>query len=392
MKKLSCANNWISWILGLGIIPFFIARFFLMKWEYATCWWVTALFMIIPIAFLVWKVIYLKAYLKDIKAEGKEKLSVWLLSGSTALLISGAYFAIIGFYGLLNPYLYIIPLTLFMIIKVVGMIYDFLSNSEIFIGIKHDTFLEIALFIVYIFFAVNSTSNIMIYFAKILAIVLSILLTALVLKSCLLDKLSFKDHKTIMNFLLVAVLAVGISVYTIYLWFWKKDGTEQALFSAVMGIYAAVLGGAITLGGVAWTIRRQDEIRNDEEKKKAKPFFRIITIEEEDVSTAYNNSIEFISKQPKEGDWPRIFIGLENTDKCPFYIDKIKVNNTYFYPKGKSFVNKSEIFSLLIVGNIENPHDSEEIYLYITDCFYNERVLRLNTNKEAAFKIIEEVS
>ena len=166
MKKLSCANNWISWIFGVGIIPFFIARFFLMKWEYATCWWVTALFMIIPIVFLAWKVFYLKAYLKDIKAEGKKKLSVWLLSGSTALLISGAYFAIIGFYGLLNPYSYIIPLTLFMIIKVVGMIYDFLSNSEIFIGIKHDTFLGIALFIVYIFFAVNSTSNIMIYFAS----------------------------------------------------------------------------------------------------------------------------------------------------------------------------------------------------------------------------------
>lgn len=392
MKKLSCANNWISWIFGVGIIPFFIARFFLMKWEYATCWWVTALFMIIPIAFLVWKVFYLKAYLKDINADGKRKLSVWLLSGSTALLISGAYFAIVGFYGLLNPYSYMIPLTLFMIIKVVGMIYDFLSNSEIFIGIKHDTFLGIALFIVYILFAVNSTSNIMIYFAKILAIALSVLLTALVLKSCLLDKLSFKDHKTIMNFLLVALVAVGVSVYTIYLWFWKKNGAEQALFSAVAGIYAAVLGGAITLGGVAWTIRRQDEIRNDEEKKKAKPFFRIITIEEEDISTAYNNSIEFISKQPKEGDWPRIFIGLENTDKCPFYIDKIKVNNTYFYPKGKSFVNKSEMFSLLIIGNIENPHDSEEIYLYITDCFYNERILRFNNHKDAAFKIIEEVS
>ena len=164
MKKLSCANNWISWILGLGIIPFFIARFFLMKWEYATCWWVTALFMIIPIAFLVWKVFYLKAYLKDIKAEDKKKLSVWLLNGSTALLIAGAYFVIIGFFGLLNPYAYIIPLMLFMIMKIVGMIYDFLSNAEIFTGIQHDAFLGIALLIVYIFLAVNSTSNIMIYF------------------------------------------------------------------------------------------------------------------------------------------------------------------------------------------------------------------------------------
>jgi CNT family concentrative nucleoside transporter len=52
----------------------------------------------------------------------------------------------------------------------------------------------------------------MIYLAKILAIVLSVLLTALVLKSCLLDKISFSNHRVIVKFLLVALFAIAMGV------------------------------------------------------------------------------------------------------------------------------------------------------------------------------------
>jgi len=236
-----------------------------------------------------------------------------------------------------------------------------------FIGIKHDTFLGIALFIVCIFFAVNSTSNIMVYFAKILAIALSVLLTALVLKSCLLDKLSFKDHKTIMNFLLVALVAVGVSVYTIYLWFWKKNGAEQALFSVVAGIYAAVLGGAITLGGVAWTISKADTDKKEEEKKKATPYLKLVRGKKDNEKVEIVESIVLEKNITPDNDRHFRFV-IENVSEAMFFYKKIRVNqveietDTVLLTKGriigfsivyeKESIDRIEIFGADALGNM----------------------------------------
>lgn len=410
IKKLSCANNWISWIMGLGVIPFFFGRFFLMAWEYSTCWWVTVVFLIIPIAFLVWKFIFLKAYIKDINADGKKQLSVWLLNGSTALLIAGAYLTIILFFGLVNPYVYIIPLMLFMLMKVVGMIYDFLLTSKIFNGIKHDTFLGLAIFIVYIITAANSDVNVAIYFAKILAIVLSVVLTALVLKSCLLDKLPLSDHKTIMNFLLVSLLAVGISVYTIYLWFWKAGDETQALFSAVMGIYAAILGGAITLGGVAWTIKdgnekRQEELQRvenehkEEERKKYRPFVN--------VYAGYNLQGLPSTEPIRVTDW------LKNTDKISnvqtenlniannirdccfansdfsnFYVWGIKIDDSTTDFKSYRYIRKNVYFQLIFTGSIYTEKPIEKLSLILEDMLGGLYELKLDFSVNSMYQQI----
>ena len=410
IKKLSCANNWISWIMGLGVIPFFFGRFFLMAWEYSTCWWVTVIFLIIPIAFLVWKFIFLKAYIKDINADGKKQLSVWLLNGSTALLIAGAYLAIILFFGLVNPYVYIIPLMLFMLMKVVGMIYDFLLNSKIFNGIKHDTFLGLAIFIVYIITAANSDVNAAIYFAKILAIVLSVVLTALVLKSCLLDKLPLSDHKTIMNFLLVSLLAVGISVYTIYLWFWKAGDENQALFSAVMGIYAAILGGAITLGGVAWTIKdgnekRQEELqrveneRKEEERKKYRPFVN--------VYAGYNLQGLPSTEPIRVTDWlkntdkisnvwsEKLNIAnnirdccFANTDFSNFYVWGIKIDDAMTSFKSYRYIRKNVYFQLIFTGSIYTEKPIEKLSLILEDMLGGLYELKLDFSVNSMYQQI----
>lgn len=396
--------------MGLGVIPFFFGRFFLMAWEYSTCWWVTVVFLIIPIAFLVWKFIFLKAYIKDINADGKKQLSVWLLNGSTALLIAGAYLAIILFFCLVNPYVYIIPLILFMLTKVVGMIYDFLVTSKIFNGIKHDTFLGLAIFIVYIITAANSDVNAAIYFAKILAIVLSVVLTALVLKSCLLDKMPLSDHKTIMNFLLVSLLAVGVSVYTIYLWFWKAGDENQALFSAVMGIYAAILGGAITLGGVAWTIKdgnekRQKELerieneRKEEERKKYRPFVN--------VYAGYNLQ-GLPSTEPIRGtDWlkntdkisnvwsEKLNIAnnirdccFANTDFSNFYVWGIKIDDAMTSFKSYRYIRKNVYFQLIFTGSIYTEKPIEKLSLILEDMLGGLYELKLDFSVNSMYKQI----
>lgn len=73
----------------------------------------------------------------------------------------------------------------------------------------------------------------------------------------------------------IAVLALMAQmIYSIYIWFFNAEYPD--LFNAIMGVFAGLLGGVLTLTGVAWTIKRQDDIRKEDEKRKAKPYLRLL--------------------------------------------------------------------------------------------------------------------
>lgn len=84
--------------------------------------------------------------------------------------------------------------------------------------------------------------------------------------------------KKILPFDIIVPIAIAICL----LWLIKDEKLQEITTTIV----AALVGGFLTLLGVAWTIRRQDEIRKkdaeqrekerkEEEKKKAKPYFII---------------------------------------------------------------------------------------------------------------------
>lgn len=66
------------------------------------------------------------------------------------------------------------------------------------------------------------------------------------------------------------MIGIALTIYLIYI-----TPTVNNLQSIVTTIIAAIYGGLLTLVGVAWTIRKQDEIRRDDEKKRFKPHFNI---------------------------------------------------------------------------------------------------------------------
>ena len=65
--------------------------------------------------------------------------------------------------------------------------------------------------------------------------------------------------------LLIALVLTAFLIYKIP----EKYGSLQSIVTTIV---AAVYGGMLTLTGVAWTIKRQDEIRKEDEKKKIKPY------------------------------------------------------------------------------------------------------------------------
>lgn len=71
-------------------------------------------------------------------------------------------------------------------------------------------------------------------------------------------------------FIVSIITLMALLVSTLYFWFWDSYDTE--IFTSIMGVFAGLLGGVLTLTGVAWTIKKQDEIRKEEEKKKMKPY------------------------------------------------------------------------------------------------------------------------
>ena len=341
-------NSWmkivdkiINIVLLLGVVPFFIVCAFFGLSGYGNIWWVIGLLLIIPIGYVVWSFICLANTINKDEENQKKVVSAWLLGGSSVLLLAGIYFVLIGMLARWNPYIYLVPAVLFLTFKVVALFFDFLAQAELFVGVGYETCLLIVLVAIYVLSSVNSKYPIVVLLGKIIAIVFSLVFTALVLKSCLLDRLSLNNHNAIIKFLIIVGVSVAISIYTLYLWFWDSGASDQSLFSAIMGIYAAVLGGAITLGGVAWTIRRQDEIKKEEEKKKAKPLFSFIMLK---------NPILDINGQrvcfDDEGfaRFEKNVIGIiENSEKSAFSIEKVYHDNKWWNIVGNKVVlpNKS---------------------------------------------------
>lgn len=73
------------------------------------------------------------------------------------------------------------------------------------------------------------------------------------------------------------LVGIGLTVYLIYLI------PEKELQTIILTIVAALYGGLITLVGVAWTIKKSDKDRKEDEIKHEKPYF-----------PSTNNSMKFL--------------------------------------------------------------------------------------------------
>lgn len=94
---------------------------------------------------------------------------------------------------------------------------------------------------------------------------------------------AFKERTNIVAYSTVFFLIIGVSGGI----FLRYIITDQTLQEILTTIFAAVIGGAITLGGVAWTIKdgnekRQKELerieneRKEEERKKNIPYIKVV--------------------------------------------------------------------------------------------------------------------
>ena len=141
---------------------------------------------------------------------------------------------------------------------------------------------------------------------------ISLIMLSISVLICIGNGISFKKNiVSTVSFIIDVICLLALIVYLIYL-----IPNDENLQDIVLAIIAAVVGGALALAGVAWTIKdgnkqRQEELqrveneRKEEERKKYRPFVN--------VYAGYNLQGLPSTEPIRATDW------LKNTDKYRMY-------------------------------------------------------------------------
>lgn len=177
-----------------------------------------------------------------------------------------------------------------------------------------------------------------------------------------------KKRETLFDVFMIGDFLAGTAL-AIYLICLIPNPTIQTVVTTIV---AAMMGGLLTLAGVAWTIRQQDAIRQEEEKKKAKPVFilnkyrykpKAHEIEkecliEDDTDITCENEIIYCKNFAAE---------IENSNNNAFELMQVFHDKKWFSPSGKAVILPSG--KITVSFSFNDPNDS--IILDICDSIGN---------------------
>ena len=134
---------------------------------------------------------------------------------------------------------------------------------------------------------------------------------------------SNKKYQLLRILFCVAIPLVILITIPFYVQWCGLDGEN---FKTFLNVYSAVCGGGLTLIGVAWTIKRQDEKYKLNKMEEARPFLGIINDFYTRLNEAENNFIQFCRKEFEGVLYKKLTCRLMNSDKAIFYIEKLVVD------------------------------------------------------------------
>ena len=209
------------------------------------------------------------------------------------------------------------------------------------------------------------------------------------------QKNAILDISIVFDFL----LGVGLTVYLIYL----IPDEFNNLQTIVTAIIAAVYGGLLTLVGVAWTIRKGDKDRKDEERIKYIPHF--IPLSNKIFRGTTHSNIPIIDSEMiqakgiklrdkdfdqrnKIEDFSVIAIYLQNVSLYPCAIEKIVLNEMEFSAGANKWIEKESAFYIQLEGATQNFYNNKS-QLFVCDILGNHYRYEILTNEFVMETIIE---
>lgn len=168
-----------------------------------------------------------------------------------------------------------------------------------------------------------------------------------------------------------------------------KDDKIQTI---ILSLAAAIYGGLLTLIGVAWTIKKSDRDRKEDEEKKAIPLFSFNMLYKPPVGeiikkVCFPQSLEFQYKD-------EVYVELENSDRSVVVLDRIFHDGSWFQLQGNTVMLPNKTYFLSFKYNSPN-----NIYLIAKDAFdkeyaYHIRVLRIKMMADSGkyFNTVREIN
>lgn len=194
-------------------------------------------------------------------------------------------------------------------------------------------------------------------------IFLEIYLLSIIINNC------FYKSKNIGKIIIFSVAFIVLGFISIYLSCYNK--TDNDLFNALITIFSALIGGAVTLVGVAWTINNSKEEKKQEEIEKCKPYFTFNIIRNEPKNI---DGLKLCVPEDLELDYEcETFGELENSNHSVVILKRIFHDNVWISLQcNNTLIHNSK---LMLNFRFSNPND---IVLEVSDVLGNLYYYKLN--------------
>lgn len=316
------------------------------------------------LGFIALQVTYTLKYLKAIKADKRGAISYCVKRAYSTLLVVWWYLTLLVIINNWSVKISTYSFAATFILYIVFMVYDLFLNSSFFDEIESSVSLIAAIIIGIVSFTdVIESQHYISQIAGISMLCACFLLTIIILKKFLIDKPNIGNILEVLYVAMITVVTIGLTIASIYKIFWiepvEGQVVENTLFSAIIGVYAAMLGGGITLVGVAWTIKdgnikRQKELerieneRKEEERKKYRPIILLCNGLRSEVKKAFfcfkhdSDDISFVKTERLKVESFIKTTFFRNTEFTPFYLCGICINDNILYLSAKSYIDRNE--------------------------------------------------
>ena len=296
------------------------------------------------LCFIAIQVLYTVKYLKAIKSTIRGIIDFSLKRFISTLLIVWWYFAVLTFVNGWDTGYITYSFSAIFILNIIHVIFDLFLSSTFFDEYESALSLLAAIIIGFVLFADSFNHPLVSQVGSIFQLIACLLLSMLIVKKFLIDKQSIKTLWGMMYIIFIAFLTIMLTIFAFYKLFWMtpQEGqvVDNTLFSAVVGVYSAILGGGLTLAGVAWTIKKNEEDKNHErallekdrqteERKKFMPYLKHATAIPENSSmvqsyewTVNRSNIEIDDERVVNNDNKLFGIGINS-----FFVKNISTNN-----------------------------------------------------------------
>lgn len=137
-------------------------------------------------------------------------------------------------------------------------------------------------------------------------------------------------------------------------------------FDIFLSVYAALIGGGVTLLGVAWTIKQNNDDKKNDIRLQNKPIMYALILNW--IQESHYAPIELCLASEKKLSTTKIFLKtLVNTDIAIAIVKKVTINDVTFIPETNNVLAKNQAYNFVL--SLTGISINDTIMLHVEDIF-----------------------